>query len=356
MKNKCSKKDKLLTRRQFIKNSLMFGAGAIGTTAGFGMPAALFGNMGRPNSKINGVQISVITYSYRSMPDQSVKGLLKDTVNSGINAVELMGGPAEQFAGKPKPKTQGAIRKFRMLRFKKKKQHGKLTSDEQQQLDKARRRVKNYNKKVAEWRANVPMDKFAQIRKMYHDRGVSIYAWKPNAFGKDNTDAEINYAFRAAKALGAAACTTEHPGDDAQTKRLGEIAAQHKIYMAYHAHTQASPTLWDTALKQSKWNAINLDVGHWVAGGNPSVIPFIKKHHNRIESLHLKDRTTPADGAKNLPWGQGDTPLIQVLKLMHEQHYSFPAAVELEYKIPADSNAVKEVSKCLAYCRKALES
>jgi sugar phosphate isomerase/epimerase len=356
MKKKNSGRNKTLSRRQFIKNSLALTAGAIGTGAGFGMPAAIGKSITRPDSHINGVQISVISYSYRSMPDQSVEGLLKDIVNDGINAVELMGEPAERFAGKPSPDNPAATRKFRALTFKKKTQHGKLDSNEQQQFDKVKRQTKDYNKKVAQWRTYVSMDKFAEIREIYNDLGVSIYAWKPDAFGKNNTDAEINYAFNVAKVLGASACTTEHPGDDAQTKRLGDIASRHKLYMAYHAHTQASPTLWDTALKQSKWNAINLDVGHWIAGGNPSPLPFIKKYHNRIESLHLKDRTTPADGDKNLVWGTGDTPLTQVLQLMRDQHYSFPAAIELEYKIPKSSNAVKEVSKCVHYCRRALES
>jgi sugar phosphate isomerase/epimerase len=321
----------MLSRRQFIKSSLVLGAGVletgtIGTSTILGTPVGLFkASRQKPDSEIQGVQISTITYSYRSMRDQSVEGLLKDIVKDGINAVELIGEPAERFAGKPKNPKQ-----------------------------------------VAEWRASVSMDKFAQLGRMYNDAGVHIYAWKPKVFGKNNSDAEINYGFRVAKAMGATACTTEHPHPgpkgDAQTKRLGDIAAKHKIYIAYHAHakttrytTKATPYLWNTALEQSKWNAINLDVGHWVAAGNPSPIPFIKANHYRIESLHLKDRTTPADGALNLPWGEGDTPITKVLQLMRGQHYGFPAAIELEYKIPKGSNAVKEVAKCLTYCRNALE-
>jgi sugar phosphate isomerase/epimerase len=318
-----NKKNKLLTRRQFLKNSLalgagVVGAGALGTSAALGAPAGLLKNRKtRPNSKFQGVQIGVTTYSYRSMPNKSVEGQLKYILDDGINAVELVGNPVEKFAGRPKLENR---------------------------------------KKVAEWRANVSMDKFAKIRKMFNNQGVSIYTWKPRKlFDKHATDAELDYAFHVAKILGAAACTTEHPRDDALTKRWGKFAAKHKILIAYHAHTDASPTLWDTALKQSKWNAINLDVGHWVAGGNPSPIPFIKKHHDRIESLHLKDRTTPADGALNLPWGEGDTPIRQVLQLMRGQGYTFPASVELEYKIPKGSNAVKEVGKCVEYCREALE-
>ena len=55
----------------------------------------------KPNSLIDGVQIGTITYSYRSMPDQSAEATLKYIVDSGISAVELMGGPIESFAGAP---------------------------------------------------------------------------------------------------------------------------------------------------------------------------------------------------------------------------------------------------------------
>ena len=56
------------------------------------------------------------------------------------------------------------------------------------------------------------MDKFKQLKKMYEAAGVTIYGFKPNAFGKNNTDAEIDYGLRAAKALGASHITLEHPG------------------------------------------------------------------------------------------------------------------------------------------------
>lgn len=324
MNEKSVKRYASLSRRQFVKRSILFG-GIIGTSIGWDFPFSRLSH-GNPDSKFAGVQIGVTTYSYRSMPDKTVKGQLKYLLRNGINAVELVGNPVERFAGRPEPEG-------------------------------AHYNEKDYKKKVAEWRANVSMDKFIEIRKMYNKAGINIYTWKPrNLFGENNTSEEINYAFRVAKALGATACTTEHPKDDALTKRFGEIASKHKIYIAYHAHTDASPTLWDTALNQSEWNAINLDVGHWVAAGNPSPLPFIEKYHQRIESLHLKDRTTPADGAKNLFWGKGDTPILEILQLMRDQHYSFPASIELEYKIPADSNAVKEVAHCVEYCRKALKS
>jgi hypothetical protein len=41
--------------------------------------------------------------------------------------------------------------------------------------------------------------------------------------------------------------------------------------------------------------------------------------------------------------------------LMSKNKYTFPATVELEYKIPEGSNQVTEVKKCVEFCRKGLE-
>ena len=55
----------------------------------------------KPNSTINGVRVGTITYSYRSMPDQSAEATLRYVVDSGISQIEFMGGPVEAFAGAP---------------------------------------------------------------------------------------------------------------------------------------------------------------------------------------------------------------------------------------------------------------
>ena len=218
---------------------------------------------------INGVQVGVITYSFRSMPDQSAEATLKYVTDCGISAIELMGGPAESYAGMPENKVDR--RTFGTL-SRKKRNGDELSGEENKQLADLQAQMDSYNKEVVSWRSSVSMDKFEEVKKMYADAGVKIYAFKPGAFGKGNTDAEIDYGMRAAKALGASHITLEHPSDDQHTKKLGTMAAKHKIYVAYHGHTQQTPTFWDTALQQSKYNAPNLDAGHYVAAGNPSVI------------------------------------------------------------------------------------
>ncbi len=102
----------------------------------------------------------------------------------------------------------------------------------------------------------------------------------------------------------------------------------------------------------SKYNAINLDIGHYVAGTNESPIPLIKKYSDRILNLHMKDRKK--NNGDNVPWGQGDTPIKEVLQLMRDQKYKFMATIELEYPIPEGSDAVKEVAKCIEYCKEAI--
>ncbi|AQG78137.1 TIM barrel protein [Spirosoma montaniterrae] len=339
------------SRRRFLGTSAALAAGTLlGTNKLFGAPA-IIRHYNKPNSLINGVQIGTITYSFRDMPDQSAEATLKYVVECGISAIELMGGPAESFAGMPKSPVDMRTM-FPLMR--KRRENQPLTADEQKQLTDAEAQLNAYREQVSKWRLTADMKKFEQVRRMYNQAGVSIYGFKPDAFGMQATDADIDYGMRAAKALGANQVTLEHPVNDAHTLRLGKMAEKHGLRVGYHGHEQQTPTFWDTALAQSPGNALNFDLGHYVAANQPDPLGLIRQKHDRIASMHIKDRQTPAHGKGNLPWGQGDTPLTDALRLMREQKYTFPAAIELEYKIPEGSNSVAEVKKCVDYCRNAL--
>jgi sugar phosphate isomerase/epimerase len=339
------------TRRQFLGATAALVSGAVmSSNKLFGAPA-LIRSLDKPNSMMGGVQIGVITYSYRDMPDQSAEATLQYVLDSGISAIELMGGPAESFAGAPKNPVDMRTM-FPLMR--KRRENQPLTEDEQKTLAEADAQTKAYRAEVAKWRLSVPMAKFEQVRKMYNKAGVTIYGFKPDAFGMQSSDADIDYGMRAAKVLGANQVTVEHPANDAHTLRLGKMAEKHGIRIGYHGHEQQTPTFWDTALAQSPGNAMNFDLGHYIAAGQPDPLGLIRQKHNRISSMHIKDRQGPANGKGNLPWGKGDTPLQQVLKLMREEKYTFPATVELEYQVPAGSTSVAEVKKCVEFCRNIL--
>lgn len=339
-----------VSRRQFLTNAALISGSMFGASKLFGAPV-IIRDLYKGGSLIKGVQIGLITYSFRDMPDQSAEATLQYVLDSGMNAIELMGDPAETFAGRPKNPVDMRTM-FPLMRKRREKQT--LTDEETKKLAEAEAQMKEYNAEIKRWRQSAPMSKFEEFAKMYKKAGIKIYGFKPNAFGKDNSDEDVAYGMKAAKALGASHVTLEHPSDDAQTLRLGKLGEKYGVKVGYHGHEQQTPTFWDTALAQSPANGMNLDLGHYVAAGNPNPLEFVKKMNKHILSMHIKDRQNAANGKGNLPWGTGDTPIVDVLKIMRDNKYKFPATVELEYNIPAGSTSVKEVQKCLEYCKSAL--
>ena len=214
-----------------------------------------------------------------------------------------------------------------------------------------------------EWRSNVSMNEFKKVKKAFNEKGINIFAYKPPCMGTRNKDEEIEYAMKATKALGADYVTAELT-DKTNTKRISYYAEKYNVKVGYHAHLQASDTAWDFALSSSENNYANLDIGHYIAAGGDNtketLLKFIEKNHSRICSLHLKDRQASKSsnyvGSDNQIWGQGDTPIKEVLLLMQKNSYDFTATIELEYRIPDGSTPVKEVIKCMNYCKAALDS
>ncbi|MFN7928994.1 MAG: sugar phosphate isomerase/epimerase [Blastocatellia bacterium] len=209
---------------------------------------------------------------------------------------------------------------------------------------------------LRKWRLSVSLDKYKAIRKQYDDAGVTISIVK---FGLNTSmpAEEIDYCFNVAKVLGCKAMTCEPPLS--QTKQLGEYAAKHKIMLGYHGHDNttspeafAKPTSWETAMSYSAYNGCNIDVGHFTAGNNVSPAEFIRKYHDRITNLHLKDRKL--NHGPNVPWGQGDTQIKEILQMMRKEKYKFPACIELEYPTPEGSDVMKELAKCVEYCKGVL--
>ena len=306
-----------------------------------GLPAAVLGRavpagaqrQARPDSKIEGVQIGLIVpYSFgQEAPD--VDAILRHVTALGINAIELQNGPAEAFAGAPSGPGGGGRRG-----------RGELTPEQQAAQREAQAALRK-------WRLSQSMDRYKTLRTKYNDAGVSIYAFKLALTGAMSDD-EYAYTFDVAEALGATHLTMELPSDGALTKRIGEFAATRRMPVGYHTHAQGSLTAFDEALAQSKYNAINVDIGHYVAGTSESPIPLILKHPSRFVSIHLKDRKK--HNGPNMPWGQGDTPIAEVLQLMKKNGYSWPATIELEYPVPEGSTRAAEIGRCLQFCREAL--
>ena len=317
-----------LTRRNFL-----------GTATG----AAVAGALWTPETAlasggvidIKGVKVGIISYSYRALPGsaEEILGYLK---KAGLETVELMGGPAEMFAGAPEGPSWRNVGTNMT-----KEQHAEFMKQRQE-----------YRKVARDWRLQASFEKFEELGQMYNDAGINIDILKLGDPGWE--DDEIDYAFKAAKALGARGISFEISAEGAE--RIAPFADKHQMYVGLHNHTQVADEgfSFDIPLSYSKYNMLNLDIGHYVAGLSESPISTIKKYHERITHLHLKDRRSAVNGGDNVSWGDGDTPIGEVLRLLRKEQYPITAMIELEYPVPEGSSVLAEVEKCVSYCKGAL--
>jgi len=210
------------------------------------------------------------------------------------------------------------------------------------------------NEDLRKWRLAVSMDKFKDVRKKFDQAGIDVRILCFN-MTEAITDDEIDYGFQMAKTLGAKAISSTTQVSVSQ--RVAPFADKHKMMIGFHGHDAtydpnefATLESFSTAMSYSKYHGVNLDIGHFTAA-NYDPIPYIKQQHSRITNLHLKDRKK--DHGANVPWGQGDTPIKEVLLLLKKEKYPIPANIEYEYGQPG-MDTVTEMSKCLQYCKDVL--
>ncbi|MDB6041266.1 MAG: Xylose isomerase domain protein barrel [Verrucomicrobiales bacterium] len=273
-----------------------------------------------PNSKVAGVQLGLnVPYSFA---DSKMSGdlILKNCVALGLGAVELRTQPVEVFLGLPL------------------------------ELVNSKKEAENADK-VRQWRKSASLHRVAEFRKKYETAGVLIEIVKVDGMFQMNDD-ELDYAFALAKALGGRAISTEISHQKEELKRVGAFADKNQFMVGYHGHSTTTPEHWETAFSLAKYNGANVDIGHFIAGNNISPVGFIKQHHERITHVHLKDRKLH-DGP-NVPFGEGDTPIAEVLRLIRDNKWNIQGTIEFEYKVPANSDRMTEIARAIKYCRDAL--
>lgn len=215
--------------------------------------------------------------------------------------------------------------------------------------------VRSKNEQLRKWRDELSMDDIHAIRTQFDEAGIQLQAY--NGTIKDNiSDHDLELLFKIAQALGVKAITTS--ATVSVMKRVDPYAKKYKIIVAIHnhAHTEkanefSSPDTFARAMAGlSGYIWINLDIGHFTAAGFDA-LEYIREHHQKIYSIHIKDRKK--NQGINMPLGQGDTPIVQVLQLIRDRKWPIPANIEYEYK---GGDTIEEVNRCLKYCREAINS
>lgn len=259
----------------------------------------------RVDSKIHGVMVGAQSYSFR---DMSVEDAVKAMKDIGLGYVELWQGHLEKGVEK------NDLEKWMM--------------------------------------SPDSLAKAKQVKKLFDDAGVQIYAYNCS-FRRDWSDARSEAGMAMAKALGTKIITASSQVSAAA--KLQPLAKKHGVVIAMHNHANlkdpeeyAKPESFEKAMQAGPNIAINLDIGHFTAA-NFDAVDYLKKQHKNIKTIHIKDRKKN-DGA-NVPLGQGDTPIKEVLQLLKTNKWAIPAMIEYEYK---GANTVEEVRKCFEYCKQAL--
>ena len=266
------------------------------------------------NSTFRGVTIGAQSYSFRSLPlDEAIQGF----ASVGIGLCELWsshlqrrgpGGGGRRPGGGRGGGSQGA------------------PSPEE-----IRRRGAARREQLRQWRETVSLDEIEAVGKKFRDAGVDVYAFY-YSFRDDFSEVEIERGFEMAKALGAKVITAS--SNVTTAKRIGPYAKKHKMRVGMHNHSRitenefATPADFNKARQgMSEYIAINLDIGHFTAA-NFDAVDYIDKHHDDIVTLHIKDRKR--DQGETLPFGQGDTPIKEVLAMLRDKQYQIPANIEYE--------------------------
>lgn len=259
-----------------------------------------------PGSKINGVMIGAQSYSFR---DRSLDDTIRAMREIGLSYCELWAGHVEP------------------------------------------RRTHN-REQLRQWRESAPLEPFREARHKFDAAGITVTGYSYGLRG-DFSDAETARGFEMAKALDVRTITAS--SNVSNCRRVDRYASQAKVHVGMHNHSRivpdefATPGDFEKAMQgASPYIGVNLDIGHFVAAGFDP-IPFIERHHRRIVSVHLKDRKK--NQGPDMPFGQGDTPIREVLLLMKKNRYPFPAMIEYEYE---GKETVAAVRECFEYCRQAL--
>ena len=281
---------------------------------------------------VNGVVFGVETFSFHDLPPagdpQLIPTIVRNLQTLGIAECEIMSGHIEPFAS---VMTGWWVQSRRAPDF-------------------ARLR-----EEARQWRLTVPITYYRDIRRRFEDAGLRIYLYNVN-FNETFTDAERDRTFEAARELGAEGFSSSTVISEA--RRLVPFVQKHKMFVAMHNHNNlvdpdqfATPASFETALALSPLFYVTLDIGHFTAGNNDAVA-FIRQHHRRIINIHVRDRKR--NNGPNRPFGQGDTPIADVLRLIRDNQYSIRCYLEYEYGSFRPS--VDEVKTCFDYCKRVLAS
>jgi sugar phosphate isomerase/epimerase len=309
-------RERFHSRREFGK--LVF-AGIPALTALQGATLHAQSAPGSNRSRINGVQFGLQPFCYHDlvMTPENRRTLINRLVQNGLGMVEL-------HATWVEPRFAAAGVSTEVARDK-----------------------------IRQWRLTAPPAFYQSIRKEFDDAGIAIFSYYVN-LDDSYTDAEIDSIFKGAKILGAEGCVGSQ--GLRLTERLAPFPGEHGMFMGVHNHANLSDpdalnneASFVKALSFSPHVKATLDTRHYTAA-NGDCLDFLARHYARISSVHLGDRKR--NNGRSTPFGEGDTPIIQILRMIRDN--GWPIVALLEFEHGTLRTGVDEVQLMFDYCKRAV--
>lgn len=311
-----------LTRRQF-------GSGLFGSLAGV---SALSGS----TPKVGGVRLALQSACF-TFSGMNLDGILDTMPKLGLGEIDIMSEHVENWLGAP-VQLPGTGRQGPWAR-----RPDAASAGAPPRPPGGFRPDPAVREAQRKWRLAADLDRFREVKKRFDDRGLKLFSYNLS-FNDSFSDEEIDKGFLMTKALGTRIITASSPASI--FPRLAPFAERHDVIVAMHNHT-TGPEEFAQAMQASPKFWVNLDVGHFFASGYDP-LRYLEDHHARITNIHVKDRKK--DRGPEMPFGQGDTPLREVLKLVQRNNYDFPVCVEY---VGPDGPLV-EIKRCLDYCKSVI--
>jgi hypothetical protein len=316
----------MLNRRDFTKNAI---AGIVGLGAVRYLKAQAVAPKPMINSVYDGINLGVQSASF-TFSGMGINEIIRTMRDVGLAQIDVMSEHVENYLGAPVP-LPGAGRPGPWILRPPRPAGARPVGPPP--ADPAKRIV------LRNWRMDADLAKFHEVGQRFTDAGLNFFSYNLS-FDDSFTDPELDKAFLMTKALGTRIITASSPVE--VFPRLKPFAEKYDVIVALHNHT-IGPKEFSSALALSEKFWVNLDVGHFFASGYDPVA-YIKENNARITNIHIKDRKKSL--GDSVPFGEGDTPLPAVFKLLKTEHLTFPACIE--YVGP--SGPAIELSKCMQYC------
>ncbi len=310
--------------------------------------------LARVVTNVHGIQLGVAGYSYNTLPREGIlDAIVTHMAGTGIGDCLLYGLHTEplDLASKARPARGGFARGA----------SGALGASGTQGRAPGAGRGPNPEQVAAmeslrQWHLTTPFDYYTAIRKKFAAAGLAIHSYDAT-LGNWTSDEDLTRACQVTKTLGAQYLHCVLPKSAA--KRLAPIAEKFNIKVAFQGRpnmnstdpeAMAKPADFEEAISYSKNFGTSIDVGD-ATGAGWDAFQFVENAGHRIWGLNLKDRTK---SNVSMPWGQGDSRIKDILRLVRDRKYSARCYIDCDYATVPGTTRLADIKRCLDFAKDTL--